>query len=374
MTESTSPRPPFRADHVGSLLRPEKLQKARRRWQEGKIGDSDLRRIEDESIRDAVSMQEEVGLKAITDGDFRRDDWFLDFMYRFDGPEPSDETLPVHFTGGESFMLPRMVITKKIAYPEGGIARADVAFLNAATRETAKVCMPAPTMFHPTTERDATFLPEAYPDPQEFWDHDLGKAYNDAFMDYYAAGCRYIQLDDVNSCLLCDPNVRANRQAQGLEPDALLDFNIRLINSAVADRPDDLTVAVHLCRGNYKSEYAGAGGYDYIAERYFSGLDVDGFFMEFDDERAGDFAPLRYVPKDKTVVLGLVSSKFAALEPKDELKRRVEDASRHIDIDQLAISPQCGFASTQEGNRLSLDDERRKLAHVVEVAAEIWGG
>ncbi len=365
--------PPFRADHVGSFLRPERLARARALWKEGGMTGLELRAVEDECVRDVIAMQEGVGLKGITDGDYRRDDWFLDVMYALDGVEPSGAFQDVQFSGGLLYEAPLGKVTDKVRYPEDGIGREALSFLVKATTQTAKVAIPSPAMFH------VFIYPEVidravYPDPDGFW-ADLGQAYSDMVQDYARLGCRYIQLDDVNSANLADERWRGFwTSVRGREPEDMLDAFIALNNAAVAARPAGMTAVIHMCKGNYQSQFAGEGSYDQVAERFFNGCDVDGFFLEYDDERSGGFEPLRFVPADKMVVLGLVTSKRPELEDKDEIKARIEEAARHVPLQRLCLSPQCGFASTHHGNRLTEDEQKRKLEHLVEIAAEVWGG
>ena len=364
-------RPPYRADHVGSLLRPPQLAQARAQWHEGKLSAEALRIIEDKAIAQAVALQEGAGLRSITDGEFRRDYWHLDFMWGFDGVEPSSETVPVPFSNGEFFTAPMAIVTAKVRYPAHGIMRDHFKYLAKHTKRTPKFTAPAPTMFRHRSGRKAV-SEQAYPDIGEFW-ADLGQAYNAAMRDLASAGCRYLQLDDVNSCMLCDEQARERIRGQGGDPDTVLGQNIAVINASIAGRPADMVVTTHFCRGNYKSQWMAAGGYEAIADRFLSQVDVDGFFMEYDSERAGDFKPLRFLPKGKIAVLGLISSKLPQLESKDALKRRIEEAARYAPLEQLALSPQCGFSSTHHGNALSHDDQRRKLELIVSVAEDVWG-
>jgi 5-methyltetrahydropteroyltriglutamate--homocysteine methyltransferase len=371
MAASKRTKPPFRADHVGSLLRPAELSAARERWRKGELSTEALRAVEDKAVREAVAMQESVGLQSITDGEFRRDYWHLDFMWQFDGVQPSEEQFAAPFSGGEAFVAPFAQVVGKVRYPAAGIMRDHFAFLRDATRATPKFTVPAPTMFRHRTGRRA-ITEQAYPDLDAFWT-DLGHAYNAAMTDMVSLGCRYLQLDDVNSALLCDTGMRERIRGQGEDPDRLLDRYIRVLNAAVAGRPADITVVTHMCRGNYRSQWMTSGGYDAIAEKLLAQVDIDGFFMEYDTDRAGDFQPLRFLPKGKIAVLGIVTSKAPQLEEKDMIKRRVEEATRYANLDQLCLSPQCGFSSTHHGNNLTPDEQRRKLALVVEVADEIWG-
>jgi 5-methyltetrahydropteroyltriglutamate--homocysteine methyltransferase len=364
--------PPFRADHVGSLLRPRRLFEARAAWRAGSLPHADLRGIEDECVRGAVAMQESVGLQAITDGDFRRDDWFLDFMFSLEGITRTKEVVQVPFSGGLHFPAPVARVSAKVRCPAGGIMVDDFRFLKSAVKRTPKLCIPAPAMFHSVIGQssvDAT----VYPDLDAFWS-DLGVAYAQAVGHLAGAGLTYLQIDDVNAANIADPNWQAFWRTRGSDPERLIDSFIRLNNAAVAQRPGGVTAVIHMCRGNYQSQWAGQGGYDMVAERYFQQSAVDGFFLEYDDERSGDFAPLRYMPKDKIVVLGLMTSKRPQLESYDQIRRRVDAATRYVPLERLCISPQCGFASTQEGNRLTEAEQRAKLAHLVTLATEIWGG
>jgi 5-methyltetrahydropteroyltriglutamate--homocysteine methyltransferase len=364
--------PPFRADHVGSLLRPKKLFAARAAWRAGTLSRTELRSIEDESVRDAVTLQESVGLRGITDGDFRRDDWFLDFMFSFEGITRTSEYARVPFSEGNDFMAPIARVTGKVKCPAGGIMVEDFRFLKSIVTKTPKVCIPAPAMFY-SVITPASVDPAVYPDFAEFWS-DLGLAYRDAIGHLIAAGCTYLQIDDVNAANIADPNWQAFWQMRGHDPERLVGAFIDVNNAAIGDRPSGVTVAVHMCRGNYQSQWAGQGGYDMVAERYFAQSAVDTFFLEYDDSRSGDFTPLRHMPKDKIVVLGLMTSKHPALESPSEIRHRIDAAAKYVPLERLCISPQCGFASTQEGNKLSEDDQRAKLAHLVAIAAEVWGG
>lgn len=369
---SKNGKAPFRGDHVGSLLRPAALAEKRKAWHAGQVPDDELRALEDESIRHVVKLQEDVGLKGITDGEYRRDYWHLDFMFGFDGVRPSDDNYTAKFSGGEDFVAPAAMIEGKVTYPAGGIMREAFSFLKDATSQTAKISIPSPSMFRQRAGRHV-ISEEAYPDLDEFW-ADIGTAYNAAVLDFASLGCKYLQLDDVNSANLCDPNMRARIADSGEDPDDVLTRYITANNAAVAGRPGDMFVTTHMCRGNFRSEWISSGGYEAVAERLLAETKVDGFFMEYDSDRAGDFQPLRFVPKDKKVVLGIVTSKTPDLEPKDELKRRIDEACQYIDLDQLCISPQCGFSSTHHGNKLTEAEEIKKLELVVDVATEVWGG
>ena len=371
MATAARTKPPFRADHVGSLLRPPELLAAREQARKGELAAAALREIEDKAIRDVVALQESVGLKSVTDGEFRRDYWHLDFMWQFDGVQPSEEQFAAPFSGGEAFVAPFAQVVGKVAYPADGIMREHFAFLHGATSCTAKFTMPAPTMFRHRTGRRA-ITEQAYPDVDAFW-RDLGKAYNAAIKDLVSLGCRYVQMDDVNSALLCDTAMRERIKNQGEDPDRLMDRYVGALNAAVEGLPDDVTVVTHMCRGNYRSQWMTSGGYDVIAEKLLTTVDIDGFFMEYDSERAGDFQPLRFLPANKIAVLGIITSKTPQLENRDDVLRRVEEATRYASLDQLCLSPQCGFSSTHHGNNLTTDEQKRKLAHVVKLADEIWG-
>jgi 5-methyltetrahydropteroyltriglutamate--homocysteine methyltransferase len=364
-------KPPFRADHVGSLLRPKRLFAARAAWRAGTLAQAELEELEDECVRSAVAMQEGAGLHSITDGDFRRDDWFLDFMFSLEGITRTQEHARVPFSGGVDFFAPLGRVTGKVRCPAGGIMVEDFRFLKSIVSQTPKICIPAPAMFY-TVIGPASVDSAVYPDLREFW-RDLGTAYQDAIGHLAAAGCTYLQIDDVNSANIADPNWQGFWRSRGLDPEKLVDTFIELNNLAVGQRPRGVTAVIHMCRGNYQSQWAAQGGYDMVAERYFSQSAVDGFFLEYDDQRSGDFAPLRHMPADKRVVLGLMTSKHAKLEPRDEIRRRVDSAAKYIPLERLCLSPQCGFASTQEGNKLSEDEQRAKLTHLVSLAEEIWG-
>lgn len=364
-------KPPFRADHVGSLLRPKRLFAARAAWRAGTLPHAELRKLEDECVRGAVTLQESVGLQAITDGDFRRDDWFLDFMFSLEGITRTKETKRVPFSDGIDFHAPLARVTGKVKCPARGIMVEDFRFLKSIVSRTAKICIPAPAMFY-TVIGPESIDSTVYADPAEFWT-DLGKAYQDAIAHLAAAGCTYLQIDDVNSANIVDPNWQAFWRGRGLDPQRLVDSFIALNNAAVGQRPRGMTAVIHMCRGNYQSQWAAQGGYDMVAERYFKQSAVDGYFLEYDDQRSGDFTPLQYMPTDKIVVLGLMTSKFAKLESRDEIRRRLDAATKYVPLERLCISPQCGFASTQEGNKLTEDEQRAKLAHLVSLATEIWG-
>jgi 5-methyltetrahydropteroyltriglutamate--homocysteine methyltransferase len=373
---STRERPPFRADHVGSLLRPERLHHARAEFKAGRLDAAGLREVEDECIGEVIALQRDAGLKTVTDGELRRTSWHMDFIYSLGGIEQvQGESLHVRFhdeQGEYDYAPPAMKVAGKVTLPETIFAGA-FAFLrdHAQEGQTPKLTIPSPSMVH-YRGGNSSIDPSVYADVDEFWT-DLTSAYNAQMRGVYELGCRYLQLDDTSLAYVNDPAQRAHIEAIGGDPEHLHEHYIANINRALAGRPDDLAVTTHMCRGNNQSMWAAEGGYDLVADALFNQLEVDGFFMEWDDERSGGFEPLRYVPKGKTVVLGLVTTKRPALEDKDLLKRRIEEASRHVDVDQLCLSPQCGFSSTEEGNKLSIEDEAAKLRLIVEVAEEVWG-
>jgi 5-methyltetrahydropteroyltriglutamate--homocysteine methyltransferase len=369
MTPRGAGRPPFRADHVGSLLRPPALRQAFRRHGAGEVDDAAYRAVQDRCIRAAVTMQEAVGLAVVTDGEFRRGSYWGRFVERIEGFEIRAASFKFRDDAGHevAFTAPYAVGPIRRAQP---LALDEFAFLRGVTRATAKITLPAPSTMH--FYRCSDFAaPDVYEDVEAFF-ADLAAAFRAEIAALGAAGCRYVQLDEVAVALLCDPAIRAQVEAAGSAPDRLVDLYIGAINQAVAGRPADMVVGVHMCRGNFKGHYLAAGGYGSVAERFFANTQVDHFLLEYDTPRAGDFAPLRFVPKDKGVVLGLVSTKTPVLEDLDALKRRIEEAARFIDLERLAIGPQCGFASTVAGNPLTEADQRAKLALVVRAAEEIW--
>jgi 5-methyltetrahydropteroyltriglutamate--homocysteine methyltransferase len=367
--------PPFRADHVGSLLRPDKLLRARADRAAGRTSAEELRATEDDAIRDVVRMQREVGLRSATDGEFRRTSWHMDFIYRLGGISQSTEQIRVHFRNADGeldFTSAALKVDGPVRLQET-IFGEDFAFLSSVVEPgvTAKLTIPSPSMVHYRGGR-AAIDPAVYPDEEQFW-ADLSAAYAEQVRRVAELGCRYLQLDDTSLAYLNDPEQRRQLTERGDDAEHQHLRYIRQINAALKDRPAGLTVTTHMCRGNFRSSWAAEGCYDFVAEALFSELGVDGFFLEYDDERSGDFAPLRFVPPGKMVVLGLVTTKRGELESKDELKRRIDEASRHIPLEQLCLSPQCGFSSTVEGNVLSYDQEVAKLARIVETAAEVWG-
>ncbi len=364
---------PFRADHVGSLLRPEELKQARIMVQQGAISRHALREIEDRCIREVVALQESAGLNSVTDGEFRRAMWHTDFLLGFDGVEATHSQYAAKFRGadGASAETRSMLVVKDKFRRTKPIMLDHFKYLKSMANKTAKFCMPAATYLHMRGGRHVVDA-AAYPDMAEFW-ADVATGYQAEIADLAAAGAKYIQIDDVSFANLCDPDIRRQVANDGEDPEKLPAFYAGVINTLIAGRPDDMTVTLHTCRGNHESMWMAAGGYDPVAEAVFNIVDVDGFFLEFDDERSGGFAPLRFVPKGKKVVLGLVSSKLAALESKDDLKRRIDEATKYLPLEQLCLSPQCGFASTSGGNKITVDIERRKLELIVETATDVWG-
>ena len=361
--------PPFRADHVGSLLRPAALKQAREQRAKGEIDAAALRKVEDREIERVIAMQEEVGLQGITDGEFRRSWWHLDFLWGLDGIERHAMDTGVAFAAVTT-RNEGAKVTGKVGF-SGHPMLDHFKFLAAHTRRTPKITIPSPSAIYGRPMRTPIDA-KVYPKLDDFFD-DLGQAYKKAVRAFADAGCRYLQLDEVFIAMLCDENYRAQMRARGDDPDRLGPLYGDLINMAMSDIPADMTVTMHLCRGNYKSTFMGSGGYEAEQEILFDRIKVHGYFMEYDTERAGSFEPLRLVPKDRQVVLGLVTSKSGQLEAKDALKRRIEEAAKYISLDQLCLSPQCGFASTEEGNTLAENEQWEKLAMIVEVAEEVWG-
>ena len=367
-------RPPYRADHVGSYLRPQRLAVAREAFFAGKLEAEALRAIEDECIIEVARAQENVGLRGITDGEFRRTYFHVDFLEKLAGVSVSYGEFVAKFRKDDGtevgFKPPTMYVDGLVRHVKS-IQGPDFDFLKAHTRQTPKVCIPAPSMLHFRGGRRA-ISETIYPDLEQFYE-DLTAAYRAEIADLSARGCRYLQFDDTNLAYLCDPAIRESTKARGDDPDALTRLYCRLVNDSIRDRPSDMTISVHLCRGNFKSAWVAQGGYEPVAEILLNDMAIDGFFLEYDDERSGDFAPLRFTPKGKTIVLGIMSSKSAAVESKDDLKKRIDEASRYVPLDQCALSHQCGFSSTSHGNDLTEADQWKKLARTVEVAREVWG-
>jgi 5-methyltetrahydropteroyltriglutamate--homocysteine methyltransferase len=361
--------PPFRADHVGSLLRPQRLKNARAQRERGEITTQQLKETEDQAIREVIAQEESAGLEGITDGEFRRAFWHLDFLEQLSGVESYQAGQSIQFQGGQAKVRGIRVTAKIRAGLHPMIEH--FKFLKAHTSRTAKVTIPSPSMLHYRGGRKAV-SESVYPAMEEFY-HDLGQAYKKVVGDFGAAGCRYLQLDDVTFAYLCDNEQRQMLRARGDDPGALTGIYADMINTAISGRTPEMRMTMHLCRGNFKSMWIASGGYDPVADVLFNRVNIDGYFMEWDTDRAGGFEPLRLVPKNKLVVLGVVTSKTGTLEDKDYLKRRIEEASKFIDLDQLCLSPQCGFASSEEGNILSEEEQWAKLRRVVEVADEVWG-
>ncbi|HEY8300548.1 MAG TPA: 5-methyltetrahydropteroyltriglutamate--homocysteine S-methyltransferase [Jatrophihabitans sp.] len=373
MTSSLVP-PPFRGDHVGSLLRPRNLLDAREQHAAGRLDLAELRAIEDDAIREVVAMQEEIGLPAATDGEFRRTSWHMDFIYQLNGVSKTEEKIEVHFRNAEGdldFTSAALKVDGRVGIDEP-IFGADFQFLQSVVSTAVpKLTIPAPSMVH-YRGGAAAIDRGVYPDEAQFWD-DLSAAYAKQVAGIAALGGTYLQLDDTSLAYLNDPAQRAMLTSQGRDAEHQHERYIRQINKAIGDRPESLHVTTHMCRGNFRSSWAAEGGYDFVAEALFGQLDVDGFFLEYDDARSGDFAPLRFVPPGKFVVLGLITTKRPELESKDDLKRRIEQAARYVPLEQLCLSPQCGFSSTVEGNTLTRDEQIAKLRLVVETAQEVWG-
>jgi 5-methyltetrahydropteroyltriglutamate--homocysteine methyltransferase len=364
--------PPFRADHVGSFLRPKELLDARERHQKGAISKSELRDVEDRAIREIVRFQEDLGLQGITDGEFRRTYFHIDFLEQIDGVETRGGiSTSFHSAAGEiNFAPPVMHVVAKLRHARP-IQVADFQFLRSVTKRTPKVTIPSPTMLHFRGGR-AAISSEVYPDLEAFYD-DVAACYRAELKQLGDAGCTYVQLDDTNLAYLCDPKMRDGARKRGDDPNELPRRYARLINAAIAGRSANMTVCTHLCRGNFKSAWVAEGGYEPVAEALFNDLAVDGYFLEYDDARSGDFSPLRFVPKGKLVVLGLVTTKVGELESKDELKRRIDAAARYVPLDQLCLSPQCGFSSTVHGNEIARESQAAKLRLIMETAREVWG-
>ena len=368
-------KPPYRADHVGSLLRPQRLLDARAAHADGKLDDEELNAVEDEEIRDVVQMQEDVGLQSATDGEFRRTSWHMDFIYQLGGvTQVQDDTIHVHFENEEreyDWAPPSAHVTSTVTLPRTIFAEHFEFLRDTVTRGTPKLTIPSPSMVHYRGGRSA-IDESVYPDLDEFW-AVLTDAYARQIEGLADLGCTYLQLDDTSLAYVNDPGQREHIAEIGGDPEHQHEQYIANINRAISGRPEGLSITTHMCRGNNQSMWAAEGGYDFVAEALFGDLDVDGYFLEFDDERSGGFEPLRFVPPGKVVVLGLVTTKRGDLESKDELMRRIEQASRFVDVDQLCLSPQCGFSSTVEGNALSIEQQAAKLRLIVEVAAEVWG-
>jgi 5-methyltetrahydropteroyltriglutamate--homocysteine methyltransferase len=367
--------PPFRADHVGSLLRPPALLAARADFAEGRITAGQLREAEDQAIADVVAMQREVGLQSATDGEFRRATWHMDFIYQIGGisKAPGNLAVKFHNPGGDIEWTPAALHVGSKLRMDKTIFADDFRYLQSvvAPGQTPKLTIPSPNMVH-YRGGPAAIDPAVYPDIEEFW-ADLAAAYADEVAAVAALGCTYLQFDDTSLAYLNDPAQRAEIAGRGEDAEHMHLRYIRQINAALAAKPAGLSVTTHLCRGNFRSSWAASGGYDFVAEALFSDLNVDGFFLEYDDERSGGFEPLRFVPPGKMIVLGLVTTKAGALENPDDVKRRIDAAAKYVPLDQLCLSGQCGFSSTVEGNVLTQDQQRAKLELIVGIAADVWG-
>ncbi len=363
-------RPPFRADHIGSLLRPARLRQAFREFNEGRIDAAEFHAVQDEAIRAVVKLQEEVGFRVVNDGEYRRGSYWGRFVERTEGLAVKDARFKFHDEHGHELDFTAPHVSGKVRRLRA-IAVDEVAFVRGITDRVAKVTLPSPSTMHFWRGREWVDA-GVYETPEAFF-ADLGKAYQEEIGELAAAGAQYVQLDEVAIAMLCDPGARAKVAADGQDPERLVDLYVDAVNRAVANRPADLVIGVHMCRGNFKGKYLAEGGYDSVAEKLFQRAHVNHFLLEYDTPRAGDFAPLRFVPHGKGVVLGMISSKVGALEPIDALKRRAEEAAKYVSPERLAISPQCGFASTVAGNPLSDDEMRAKLALVVDAARAIWG-
>jgi 5-methyltetrahydropteroyltriglutamate--homocysteine methyltransferase len=371
-------RPPFRADHVGSLLRPPELLRAREQHQQGTLSAESLREIEDRCIRDVAKLQEEIGLQGITDGEYRRTIWHADFLRQIEGVSvqegaAADAGVTRRFQSGgqEIARSPTRFYTTGRLKRRRGFETDNFKFLTSMTARTPKLCIPSPTILHMRGGR-AAIDEQAYPDMETFY-ADLARVYREEIHALADLGCSYLQLDDPNMAYLCDEKMRESVRHIGEAPDQLPHTYAKLINECIKDRPANMTVCMHICRGNFRSAWAAEGGYDPVAEILFNEFKLDGFFLEYDSPRAGSFAPLRFVPKDKKIVLGLVTTKSGDMESADDLKRRIDEASRYVSLEQLALSPQCGFSSTVLGNNITVDAEIAKLSLVVRVAREVWG-
>jgi 5-methyltetrahydropteroyltriglutamate--homocysteine methyltransferase len=366
-------KPPFRADHVGSLIRPDALIEARQAAEKGEIGPAELTRIQHEAIRGVVRMQEDIGLNLVTDGEFNRFSWQRDFLLKIGNVKPTPSRLTVRFhsaVGTRDHTPPSLQVAGKLSRPTG-IFVDDFKFLKSIAKTTAKITIPSPSIVHFRGGREA-IDETAYPQMDAFYE-DLAAVYRAEIRDLAQAGCRYLQIDEVNLAYLCDPELRRQVANIGEDPEKLPRIYARLLNESIKDKPADMTVCMHLCRGNFAGAWIAEGGYEPIAELLFNDIEVDGYFLEYDSPRAGGFAPLRFLPKGKIAVLGLVTTKAPKLETKDELKRRIDEASRHTSLEQLALSPQCGFSSGIGGQTMTVEEEFAKLGLIVETAREVWG-
>jgi 5-methyltetrahydropteroyltriglutamate--homocysteine methyltransferase len=367
MTQRTTP--PFRADHVGSLLRTVPLKEARSKRAKGEIDAAAVKAVEDREIEKIIKKQEEVGLKVATDGEFRRSWWHFDFYRGLDGVEMYQTSEGIHFAGVDTRAESVRVVGKVGFSNHPHIEH--FRFLKAHAKVTPKMTIPAPSTFHFRQGRQS-ISKDVYPDLDAYFD-DVAIAYQNAIRAFYAAGCRYLQLDDTAWSMICDPKQREDSRKRGDDPDKLLPRYTRMTNKALEAKPADMVITMHSCRGNFRSTFIASGGYEFVAEELFGKVNIDGYFLEFDTDRAGGFEPLRCLKGDKRVVLGLVTSKSGRLEPKDDIKRRIDEATKYVALDQLCLSPQCGFASTEEGNVLAEEEQWAKLRMIVELADEVWG-
>ena len=369
MSQRTTP--PFRADHVGSFLRPKYLIEARDRKARGEIGAAELRKVEDQAIAEIVNFQEDTGLRSITDGEFRRTYFHIDFLEQLGGVKTDIPVLVKKPDGTEELAPPVMRVVGKVDHAKD-IQLADFQYLKSRTTRTPKVTIPSPTMLHFRGGR-AGISKQDYPELEPDFYEDVAKAYGAELQSLSKAGCNYVQMDDTNLAYLCDDRMREAAKSRGDDPNELPHRYAKFINRVVAKKPAGMTLAIHLCRGNFQSTWAAQGGYEPVAEALLSEMKVDAYFLEYDDARSGDFRPLRFLPKGKIVVLGLVTTKLGTLEKKDDLKRRIEEAAKHVPLEQLALSPQCGFSSTVHGNKIAVEAQRAKLRLVIETADEVWG-
>ncbi len=363
-------KPPFRADMVGSLLRTAALKEARHKHHEGEISDAALKEIEDREIRALIKRQEEIGLQAVTDGEFRRAYWHFDFLEHLDGVTSVEADSGMNFKGGVG-IAKALRVTGKVGFSGHHPMIDHFRFVKDNTDRVAKMTIPGPSMLHYRGGRKMMNM-GVYPNMDDFY-ADVGRAYNKAVHAFYDAGCRYLQLDDISFAYLCDPDQREMLRQRGDDPEKQPEIYAGMVREALKDKPDDLAITMHLCRGNFRSTFIASGGYEPVAEVLFNRMPVDGYFMEWDSDRAGGFEPLRFLPKGKSVILGLVTSKTGILENKDDIKRRMDEATKYVDLDQLCLSPQCGFASTEEGNTLAEEEQWAKLRMIVEIAEEVWG-
>lgn len=363
----------FRADHIGSFLRPTYLLEAREQFAKGEIDAKQLRSVEDKAITEIVKFQEDVGLKTITDGEYRRTFFHIDFLRQIGGVDCDEPKAVEKADGSTELSPPKITVVDKIRHVKD-IQLADFNYLKSQVTagKTPKVTIPSPTMLHFRGGRDG-ISKEHYPELEPEFYEDVAKAYGDELQSLANAGCTYVQMDDTNLAYLCDEKMREAARARGDDPNELPYRYAKFINRVVARRPKGMTLGIHLCRGNFKSTHAASGNYEPVAEALLAEMDVDTYFLEYDDERSGDFRPLRYLPKNKLVVLGLVTTKVGEMESKDDLKRRIDEAAKYVPLEQLALSPQCGFSSTVHGNVIAWDDQRRKLELVLETALDVWG-